>query len=108
MENVVCRNAAMRSKDRLCSRQSRKSAGETKFSSPLRSCSQSMTSRSGWRYGRGCRRTAFTMLKMAELARMGKILEQLENQKTSMMEIRMKNGNHCARLLANVTGVINQ
>ena len=39
---------------------------------------------------------------------MVKILEQLENQKAAMMEFRMKNGNHCARLLAHVTGLINQ
>src|SRR5260370_860030 len=41
-------------------------------------------------------------------ARMVKILEQLENQKAAMMEFRMKNGNHWARLLAYVTGLINQ
>ena len=39
---------------------------------------------------------------------MVKILEQLENQKAAMMEFRMKNGNHWARLLAYVTGRINQ
>src|SRR5260370_42636900 len=31
---------------------------------------------------------------------MVKILEQLENQKAAMMEFRMQNGNHWARLLA--------
>src|SRR5260370_27232635 len=40
--------------------------------------------------------------------RMVKILEQLENQKAAMMEFRMRNGNHWARLLAYVTGLINQ
>ena len=40
--------------------------------------------------------------------RMVKILEQLENQKAAMMEFRMKNSNHWARLLAYVTGLINQ
>src|SRR5215470_11128473 len=40
--------------------------------------------------------------------RMVKILEQLENQKAAMMEFRMKNCNHWARLLAYVTGLINQ
>ena len=39
---------------------------------------------------------------------MVKLLEQLENQKAAMMEFRMKNGNHWARLLAYVTGRINQ
>jgi hypothetical protein len=39
---------------------------------------------------------------------MVKILEQLENQKAAMMEFRMKNSNHWARLLAYVTGLINQ
>jgi hypothetical protein len=39
---------------------------------------------------------------------MVKILEQLENQKAAMMEFRMKNSNNWARLLAYVTGLINQ
>jgi len=39
---------------------------------------------------------------------MAKILERLENQKAAMMEFRVKNGNHWARLLAYVTGLINQ
>ena len=37
--------------------------------------------------------------------RIAKILEQLANQRGAMMEFRMKNGNHGARLLAYVTGV---
>jgi hypothetical protein len=37
-----------------------------------------------------------------------KILEQLANQRAAMMEFRMKNGNHGARLLAYVTGLVNQ
>src|SRR5260370_9298600 len=41
-------------------------------------------------------------------APMVKILEQPENQKAAMMEFRMQNGNHWARLLAYVTGLINQ
>ena len=41
-------------------------------------------------------------------ARRVKILEQLENQKAAMMEFRMKNRNHWARLPAYVTGLINQ
>src|SRR5260370_41154047 len=41
-------------------------------------------------------------------APMVKILEQPENQKAAMMEFRMQNGNHWARLLAYVTVLINQ
>jgi hypothetical protein len=41
-------------------------------------------------------------------SRMAKILEQLVNQRAAMMEFRMKNGNHGARLLAYVTGLVNQ
>ena len=40
--------------------------------------------------------------------RIAKILEQLANQRAAMMEFRMKNGNHGSRLLAYVTGLINQ
>jgi hypothetical protein len=39
---------------------------------------------------------------------MAKILEQLADQRAAMMEFRMKNGNHWARLLAYVTLLINQ